>query len=70
MTSGTANLIAEAYDILDPEDDWYAAEPQPINHCTCGSAWCHYSCDPIDCMAAAWEAFRDAQAWDDDDYND
>lgn len=54
--------ILEAYfnEGAEPE----SSEPLPMaaTHCgdTCGDPRCHYQCDPVTCLEAAFEAQREA----------
>jgi hypothetical protein len=60
--------ILEAY-INDPEPESNDPLPLATSHCgdTCGDPRCHYQCDPVTCLSAAWEAYIDATTpWDDD----
>ena len=59
--------ILEAY-INDPEPE-SLDQPMATSHCgdTCGDPRCHYGCDPVTCVSAAWELYVDLTTpWDDD----
>jgi hypothetical protein len=69
MNAQTIHILEAEYNAgTDPSD----FEPLPlqdasIDHCDCGSIGCHYHCDPVTCMQAAWEAYFEATVdWDGD----
>lgn len=67
----TAQTIAILETYLNAGADPEPFEPEPLatTHCgdTCGDPRCHYQCDPVTCLTAAWEAYVEATTpWDDD----
>jgi hypothetical protein len=76
---GASNVNAQTIAILEAElngiePDDFGPAPFATSHCgdTCGDPRCHYQCDPVTCLEAAFEAQREAALdyWADDDYCD